>query len=109
MKWSTGGIWAHQVAELSFCAVELKVLLSLEPIVETAPMMATAINDTSRPYSTALAPDSSLQKFLIRSIFHSPCPAFWFFRVIFGLFRFLSSFFSLVVNPRFFGPSPPFQ
>jgi hypothetical protein len=53
----------------------VKAVLMLPPNNVTAPMIATATNVTSRPYSTALPPDSSLKKFLIRSIFLSP---FWF-------------------------------
>jgi hypothetical protein len=52
------------------------------PTAVTAIMIATAIKDTNRPYSTALAPDSSLKKFLIRSMLFSP-----FFGIGFLWFR----------------------
>jgi hypothetical protein len=53
-------------------AAEFNLALRFVPRVVTAVTMTTAINDTRRPYSTALAPDSSLKKFLIRSMVFSP-------------------------------------
>src|SRR6478672_2846022 len=40
----------------------VKVVLSLEPIVVMAAMAATAMSEAIRPYSMAVAPDSSLMK-----------------------------------------------
>jgi hypothetical protein len=43
----------------------VKAVLMLPPNNVTAPMIATATNVTSRPYSTALAPDSSVPFFYL--------------------------------------------
>ena len=42
---------------------ELKVVLRLPPTVVTAPMMTTEMRAAIRPYSIAVAPDSSRRNF----------------------------------------------
>jgi hypothetical protein len=46
----------------------LNLVFRLVPRVVTALMIATAVRATSRPYSTAVAPDSSSKKFLSFSV-----------------------------------------
>ena len=45
-----------------FCEIVLNLLLRLVPTAVTAPMMTTAIRAAIRPYSMAVAPDSSFMK-----------------------------------------------
>jgi hypothetical protein len=74
-------------------AAEFNLEETFFPNTVTAATITTAINDTSRPYSTALAPDSSLQKFLIRSILFSPYfYGNWFLHVVLGFSCFTSSY-----------------
>ena len=55
----------------------VSVLLNSSPIVESAPVIAKAINDTSNPYSMAVAPvslDSSDFIFCLMNFIFLPCP-----------------------------------
>jgi hypothetical protein len=73
--WRVGGAMPPGLPDQSNHQVPIAVaaLFNLEetffPNVVTAPTITTAIKETNRPYSTALAPDASLKKFLICSIF----------------------------------------
>jgi len=55
-------VQAREIADQSLDETFEKVLVSLVPTVVMAVMAATAISEAIRPYSMAVAPDSSLAK-----------------------------------------------
>ena len=57
---AAGAAPASAVVELGV-RPSVKMSLSVPPSVATAPMMTTAMSAASRPYSIAVAPDSSFQ------------------------------------------------
>src|SRR5262245_3810563 len=61
-------------AYLSAVATEVNVVFSFEPSVPTTVMMATEMPAAMRPYSIAVAPDSSFTNFSITFIVMPQCP-----------------------------------